>query len=240
MSEGPKSSPGATRSLLVRLYAINRFRGPVRWLIRRLEGPDLTSQTLREIFRRHYDVEIGMYTHGACFEPFTLDERTTIGRYCSVAKGARVLNHNHPVGFKSTSGIFFNPHFGLTDRCLIEFNPLVIGNDVWIGANAVIMPEVNTIGDGAIIGAGAVVNRDVPPYAVVLGNPGRTVKFRFAQDTIDQLLEEQWWNKDLDELVGVRRQFQGPLLADDAGRFEQAPTGALNSESSASARQHVH
>jgi virginiamycin A acetyltransferase len=208
-----RSVPGAPAltGLLVRLYAVNRLRGLVLWVVRRLEGPELTSPTMRVIFSRHFGVEIGMYSHGAFFEPYAVDERTTIGRYCSMARGARIVNHNHPVGFKSTSGLFFNPHFGLCDHSLVEFNPLVVGNDVWIGTNAVILPEVNSIGDGAIIGAGAVVSRDVPPYAVVLGNPARIVKYRFGEDTIAALLEERWWEADVDGLLPTVHDFQRPV-----------------------------
>lgn len=209
----PVGASGWLRRLMVRMYGINRLRGLTVWLVRRVDGPELTSPTIRAIFSRHFGVEIGMYTHGACFEPFTVDEQTRIGRYCSIARGARILNHNHPVGFKSTSGIFFNPHFGLCDHSLVEFNPLEIGNDVWIGANAVILPEVNRIGDGAIVGAGAVVSRDVPPYAVVLGNPARVVKYRFDEAMIARLLEEKWWEKDLDELRPDVPSFQAPLRA---------------------------
>lgn len=193
------------------MYAVNRLRGLTVWLVRRVDGPELTSPTMRTIFSRYFGVEIGMYTHGACFEPFTVDEQTRIGRYCSIARGARILNHNHPGGFKSTSGLFFNPHFGLCDHSLVEFNPLEIGNDVWIGANAVVLPEVNRIGDGAIIGAGAVVSRDVPPYAVVLGNPARVVKYRFEERVIAALLKEKWWEKDLDHLAPERHRFQEPF-----------------------------
>jgi len=70
-----------------------------------------------------------------------------------------------------------------------------IGNDVWIGARAIILPAV-TVGDGAIIGAGAVVTRDVPPYAVVAGVPARIVRFRFRNDQIEKLLKIAWWNWD--------------------------------------------
>lgn len=209
---------GVVRRALIRAYAVNRLRGLTLWLVRRVDGPDHTSPTMRAIFSHYFGVEIGMYTHGACFEPFTLDEQTRIGRYCSVARGVRVLNHNHPVGFKSTSPFFFNEHFGLCDHSLVEFNPLEIGNDVWIGANAVVLPEVDRIGDGAIIGAGAVVSRDVPPYAVVLGNPGRVVKYRFPEDVIARLLAEKWWEKDLEELLPDLGTFQEPLrsvLADE-------------------------
>lgn len=199
------------RPLLVRMYAIPRLRPAVLWLLRRVEGNEMTSPTLRTIFRKYWGVEVGMYTHGGCFEPWAMDPETTIGRYCSIAHGARVLTLNHPLGFKGTSGLFFNPALGLTDRWLVAPNPTHIGNDVWIGANAIVMPEVNRIGDGAVIGAGAVVNRDVPPYAVVLGNPGRVVKYRFPEDVIEKLLEDKWWERDLDEITERIKDFQQPI-----------------------------
>ncbi len=197
--------------LLVRLYAAKRLRPLVLKVARRLEGGEFRSTTLREIFRRYWGVDIGLYTHGACFEPWVVDRYTTIGRYSSIAHGARILNHNHPIGLKGTSGLFFNPALGLCEDWLTPFNPLSIGNDVWIGANAVILPEVNSVGDGAVIGAGAVVSRDVPPYAVVLGNPGRVVKYRFPPEVVARLLEEKWWEQDLPELASRIREFQTPL-----------------------------
>lgn len=197
--------------LLVRLYAVKRLRGLVLRAARRLEGGEFRSSTLREIFAKYWGVEVGLYTHGGCFEPWMVDPKTKIGRYCSIAHGVRIVNHNHPLSFKGTSGLFFNPAFGLCDRWLVNHNPLEVGSDVWIGANAVIMPEVNRIGNGAVIGAGAVVNRDVPPYAVVLGNPARVVKFRFPEDVIARLLEEKWWEKNLDELAEGIGEFQTPL-----------------------------
>jgi acetyltransferase-like isoleucine patch superfamily enzyme len=200
-----------TNQLLVRLYAVKRLRPLVLKVARRTEGGEFRSTTLREIFRRYWEVDIGLYTHGACFEPWVVDRHTTIGRYSSIAHGVRILNHNHPIAFKGTSGLFFNPALGLCDDWLTPFNPLTIGNDVWIGANAVVLPEVNTIGDGAVIGAGAVVSRDVPPYAVVLGNPGRVVKYRFSQEVIDRLLEQRWWERDLEDLAGRLEEFQRPL-----------------------------
>jgi virginiamycin A acetyltransferase len=199
------------RPWLVSLYKVKRLRPLVLKVARRLEGGEFRSTTLREIFRRYWGVDVGLYTHGACFEPWSVDRHTTIGRYCSIARGAQILNHNHPLGLKSTSGLFFNPALGLTQDWLTPFNPLTVGNDVWIGANAVVLPEVSSIGDGAVIGAGAIVARDVPPYAVVLGNPARVIKYRFSPATIAQLLEERWWERDLDDLAERVGDFQTPL-----------------------------
>jgi virginiamycin A acetyltransferase len=197
--------------LLVRLYSVPRLRGAVLRLAHRLEGGEFHSPTLRAIFSRYWGVQIGKYTHGGCFVPWMVDADTTIGRYCSIAHGVRIVNRNHPLSFRSTSGLFFDPSLRLCDEWLAAANPLTIGNDVWIGTNAVILPEVNKIGDGAVIGAGAIVNRDVPPYAVVLGNPARIVKYRFSPETIKRLLDEQWWSQDLPEISGRLQEFQHSL-----------------------------
>jgi len=199
--------------LLIRLYGVKslRLRKLVLRAARRLEGGEFRSTTLREIFAKYMGVEVGLYTNGGCFELWTVDPKTKIGRYSTIASGVRIMNHNHPISFKGISPVFFSPALGLCDRLLVDFNPLEIGNDVWIGVNAVIMPEVSRIGDGAVVGAGAVVNRDVPPYAVVLGNPARVVKYRFSEEVIASLLEEKWWEKDLDELADRIGEFQLPL-----------------------------
>ena len=201
------------KGLLVRLYAVRRLRPAVLWVLRRLEGDAHSSATIREIFRKYCGVEIGMYTIGACFQPWVVDPKTRIGRYCSIADGVRIINGNHPLSLKSTSAVFHNPMFGLCDDWIgDELNPLDIGNDVWIGANAVILPEVNRIGHGAVIGAGAVVSKDVPDYGVVLGNPARLVKKRFTEEKIAELLDEKWWEQDLEHLVGRLPEFQNYLV----------------------------
>jgi virginiamycin A acetyltransferase len=215
------------RHLIVRLYAIGRLRGLLLWVLRRLDGEivgvrprdglritgsyDHHSVTLREIFAKYWGVDVGMYTNGGCFVPWMVDEHTTIGRYSSIAAGVRIVNRNHSLSSKSSSGLFFNPAHHLSDRWLVDSNPLEVGSDVWIGANAVILPEVNRIGHGAVIGAGAVVSRDVPPYAVVLGNPARVVKYRFSPEVIEQLLAEEWWEKDIEEIADRIGEFQVPL-----------------------------
>jgi acetyltransferase-like isoleucine patch superfamily enzyme len=147
----------------------------------------------------YYGVDVGMYTMGGCFMPYAFGRNTTIGRYTSIALSAFAATDNHPMHYKSMHGFFFNPELGVVDTGL-DSRPLDIGNDVWLGHNSIIMPEVATIGDGAVVAGGAVVNKNVPPYAVVVGNPARVVRYRFAPEVIDQLLAERWWDKDLSEL----------------------------------------
>ena len=189
-------------NLLFKLYRINsgKIKSLIIKIIYKIEGGQFYSKTLRKIFKEYRGVDIGMYTHGGCFNEFHFDRHTTIGRYCSIASTAYALNRNHPMEYKSTHAFFFNPSLKYSKKDNIEFIPLKIGNDVWIGHNAIIMPHVREIGDGAVIAAGAVVNKDVPPYAVVVGNPSRAVRYRFSKETIEKLLEEKWWEKSMEEI----------------------------------------
>lgn len=199
--------------LLVRLYAIPRrtVRLSIIRIINRLEGGQFYSVSLREIFRKYYKIEIGMYTHGSCFDIGNdTASYTTIGRYCSFASGVRVLTIDHPLSHKSTHGLFFNPALGLCSTDEMPYIPKVIGNDVLIGNNAVILTSAKCIGDGAVIGANAVVNKDVPPYAVALGNPARIVRYRFPPDVIEELLQSRWWEKSVEELRPELHEFMGP------------------------------
>ena len=207
------------RECLYRLYRIPsiNLRAVIRRQATRYEGGEFYSMTLRRIFRDYHNVDIGLYTHGYCFTPFAFDRHTTIGRYCSIAHGVRTMNRNHPMHFRSTHAFFFNPELGRCREDLVEYTPLEIGNDVWMGTNALILPNVRKICDGAVVAAGAVVNKDVPPYAVVVGNPARVVRFRFPEEVIADLLASRWWEKSIDDLE--IKEFTRPFLSN-------APTGA--------------
>jgi acetyltransferase-like isoleucine patch superfamily enzyme len=196
--------------LLYRVFAIRSrvLRNIIFALISKLEGGPMRSTTLRRIYKDYYGVEMGMYSHG--FRPGNVAPRTTIGRYCSLARNVIILNRNHPVDFKSTHALFFNPALKFCDKYLVEDTPLKVGNDVWIGEYAVILAHVTEIGDGAVIGAGAIINKNVPPYAVVVGNPARVVRYRFSKEVIDELLASRWWEKDIEELKPDIEEFQQP------------------------------
>lgn len=195
-------------------------RALARRLLNRLEGGEIRSETLRDIFLHYHGVDVGAYTHGGCFEPHSFGRNTTIGRYTSIARTAFAATLDHPTDFKGMHGFFFNSNLGYT-RHVREYAPLSIGNDVWLGHNAVISSSVRSIGDGAVIGAGAVVFKDVPPYAVVVGNPGRVVRYRFSPSTIERLLEERWWQRDIEELATTISDFDHPL--DDPGADRVQP-----------------
>ena len=123
-----------------------------------------------------------------------------IGKYCAIAHRATFLmpGANHAIAGPSTFpfgilGGSFAEALPLGDYPWRGGGPTIVGHDVWIGTESLVMPGV-TIGHGAIIGARAVVTRDVPPYAVVAGNPAQVMKMRFPALDIDQLLEIAWWD----------------------------------------------
>ncbi|MDE5568740.1 MAG: CatB-related O-acetyltransferase, partial [Muribaculaceae bacterium] len=127
-------------------------------------------------------------------------DRLIIGKFCSIACGAKFIFNcaNHTL--KSFSTYTFPLFFEEWDLPKSEVatawdnkGDIVIGNDVWIGYDAVIMAGVK-IGDGAIIGARAVVTKDVEPYSIVGGVPAKEIRKRFAPDIIEKLQNLQWWN----------------------------------------------
>ena len=131
-----------------------------------------------------------------------IGDRLIIGKFVAIAQAAQfVMNGaNHPLGGFSTYPFQM---FGIDGAPDLKNQPhrgdTVIGNDVWIGREAVIMPGV-TIGDGAIIGTRAQVVRDVPPYAVVVGNPGRVARLRFPEKTVAALLAIRWWDWEAEKI----------------------------------------
>ena len=127
-------------------------------------------------------------------------DRLIIGKFCSIACGAKFLfnSANHTLSSLSTYPFpLFFEEWGLEKRNVAASwdnkGDIVIGNDVWIGYEAVIMAG-GTIGDGAIIGARAVVTKDVPPYTVAGGIPAKPIKKRYPEETIAALSELKWWD----------------------------------------------
>lgn len=128
-----------------------------------------------------------------------IGDKLVIGKFCAIAKGVEFIMNgaNHRMDSVSTYpfNIFGNGWEKATptnDELPIK-GDTVVGNDVWIGQNVTILPGVH-IGDGAIIGANSDVSKNVPPYAVVAGNPIRLICRRFDDETIEVLLKLKWWD----------------------------------------------
>jgi len=203
--------------ILFKAYSIGRLRNLVLRIVTRIERGEMYSPTLRRIFSHYYGVEIGLYSYGGCFVPGNINRGTTIGRYSSFAANVRAFNRNHPLHDKSMHPFFYNPACGIVDKDLILWTRLEIGNDVWVGEQAVILPSCNRIGDGAVIGAGSIVTKDVPAYAVVGGNPARIIEYRFNDKRIRELLEMRWWERDIEEIRKDDRLFRALLPTPQSG-----------------------
>lgn len=137
--------------------------------------------------------------------PF-IGDRLIIGRFCQIAAETKFIMNG---GNHRTGGISAFPFFifggDWSGRIEGEAEPnirgdTIVGNDVWIGYDALIMPGI-TVGDGAIIATRSVVTKDVPPYAVVAGNPAKVVKMRFDPRTIERLLAIKWWDWDIETIT---------------------------------------
>lgn len=120
-----------------------------------------------------------------------------VGKFCSIGPNVQFLiDVEHRSDWVTTYPFpvlkDFPEAHGVTGHPYAKGN-ILVGNDVWIGLDAVIFSGV-TIGDGAVIGARAVVTHDVPPYAIVAGNPARVIRNRFSEDTVKRLLVIRWWN----------------------------------------------
>ena len=136
-----------------------------------------------------------------------IEERShvLIGKYCSVARDVVFeIGRNHPIYSASTYPFRAVPPLvpGIIDNPYILDNRyhIILGNDVWVGRGAMFLSGV-CVGNGAIIGAGTVVRRDVPPYAIVIGNPARIVKYRFYKKTIAQFQRIKWWNWTFEKIL---------------------------------------
>lgn len=137
--------------------------------------------------------------------------KVKIGNYCSIAKGVNIiLGADHHTDWISTYPFMsFWPEAAKMKGHPCSKGSVIIENDVWIGMSATILSGVK-IGSGAVIGCHAVVAKDIPPYAIAVGNPARVVKYRFDEETIRKLLAIAWWDWPENEVIQVL-----PLLLSD-------------------------
>ncbi len=133
-----------------------------------------------------------------------------IGKFCSIGRNVQIGAARHPVEFLSSHPFQFSPALfnrvpgypALQTEKWRFHEPTTVGNDVWLGTNCVIVAGVK-IGDGAVVGAGAVVTKDVAPYEIVGGVPARRIRLRFDEDKVSRLLKTRWWDLPLDSLKDI-------------------------------------
>ncbi len=142
----------------------------------------------------HSNIKIGEYTH--LNQGDYLFDDVEIGNYCNIAINVIIGGDEHSIttlsqyGFKNINNKITAKHHEL--KTIIE-------SDVWIGAGAIIKRGIK-IGTGAVVGAGSIVTKDVPPFAVVVGVPAKVIKYRFTEDIQEKILESKWWTYDKEVL----------------------------------------
>lgn len=170
------------------------FRARSLSFMLRREGGHLTSKSLRAYLRRACGVEVGDFSYGSLLEPGRADRGLTIGRFVSIGPNVRRFGAAHPVERLSMHPYWYNPALevvGAVDD--VERSTCVIDHEAWIGANVTILPGCRRIGIGAVVGAGAIVTRDVPDFAIVVGNPARVRGERLTAAIRESLLVRRPW-----------------------------------------------
>ncbi len=180
-------------------------------LIKKMEK-EYMSPILRAVWSEIYGIEVGIGSYG-CFEIGNFSKGDRIGNYCSVAQNVWHLNANHPMNHATMSPIFYQKAFaGNANAKDVDRTGLTIGHDVWIGRDVKILAGVTHIGNGAVIGAGSVVTKNIEQYTVVAGVPAKQIRKRFNEETIACLEESKWWTIAPNQLMLLQDFVDKPLV----------------------------
>lgn len=148
--------------------------------------------------------------------PYTRILHAEIGKYCSIAWHVTIGPAQHDYKRITSHSFLYDKQFNLMPaEADVPYDRFAgscrLGSDVWVGAGAVILRDV-TIGHGAVIGANAVVTKNVPDYAIVVGSPARILKYRFEKRYIDRLLALSWWEWPSDKIRDSHHLFADPNI----------------------------
>lgn len=159
---------------------------------------------------KFYRSRIGRYSY---IGGNTFVNNTSIGSFTSISSNCYIGGTSHPISWVSTSPVFhrwgniMHTNFGHIDYDI--FADSYIGNDVWIGERCLVKSGVR-IGDGAVVGMGSVVTKDIPPYQIWAGNPAHFIRNRFDEETIQQIEQLEWWKWDEEKLKKYGEYFNSP------------------------------
>lgn len=190
-------------------HVLNVVKKIISRMTSSIRNSDISPKAQVSYFVRFHNSSIGKYSYVSndcnIFH-------TSIGNFVSIGSGCAFGGADHPIHWVSTSPAFhkhpvFPKSFSTNEYRL--FKQTTIGNDVWIATNSIIKAGV-TVSDGAVIGAGSVVTKDVPPYEIWAGNPAHFIKKRFSDDVISKLLETEWWNWDDEKIQKYAQYFNSP------------------------------
>lgn len=179
-----------------------------------------------------WDSELGDYSY---VERHAEVIYSAIGKFCAIAPDVRINALNHPIGRISQHKITYRPNeYFVGARIDKEFREariaqrVEIGHDVWVGHGAIVMPGLN-IGHGAVVAAGAVVTKDVAPYAIVAGVPAKFLKWRFPPEISVRIIALSWWDWEHDRLAQAVDDMQSLSVEAFLEKYEASSTrGALN------------
>lgn len=147
------------------------------------------------------NVSIGRWTY---IEPYSFVNAASIGKFCAIGRNVAIGGFQHPYQYPTISPKIYRGILGA--KYEDPSHAIEVGNDVWIGEKAIVLG--GKIGDGAIIAAGAVVTKDVEPYAIVAGVPAKKIGDRFNEKQKNKLLDLKWWNWSDEEILAHRNFFE--------------------------------
>lgn len=175
------------------------------------------------------NVRIDRFNHieRSCIGDFSYTGRNStilyaeIRKFCSISWNVSIGGANHDYSRVTQHSLAYQPHFGFIQNGEESYDryssTLKIGNDVWLGTGSIVNRGV-TIGDGALIGANAVVTNDIPPYAIAIGSPARVIKYRFTDEIISALQKLKWWDWPVSK---IKENFQFISDKPNLGKLEE-------------------